>query len=111
MSWNWDDVRKENEERIDYNVQGTVTISTQEYRDLLDRITELKIAGQKEHDDWYSVYKERDSCKEELNKLKEDNIALSEEIKQFKSWLSQNDELALKFFTYKENINHKEETE
>ena len=60
MSWKWN----EDEEVKTYEQSGTVTISTEEYRDLIRRTFELKAAGQKEHDDWYTEYKKR----EELEK-------------------------------------------
>lgn len=65
MSWNW----KEEEERGEYETKGTVTISTEEYRDLISRIYELKSAGQKEHDDWYNEYKKNSELEKKIDAL------------------------------------------
>lgn len=66
MSWNWntDDEVKE------YEVKGTVTISTEEYRDLIEKVAELKAKGQREHDDWYASYRECDELKKQLEASK-----------------------------------------
>ena len=62
MSWSWntDDEVKE------YEVKGTVTISTEEYRDLIVKTAELKAKGQREHDDWYAKYNECEELKKQL---------------------------------------------
>lgn len=70
MSWNW----KEELEEKEYEVKGTVTISTDEYRDLISTISKLQVAGQKEHDDWYQKYTECGKLKTELE-TKEAKIA------------------------------------
>ena len=62
MSWNWNT----EEETKDYGVKGTVTISTEEYRDLIIKVQELKAAGQREHDDWYEEYNENSKLKNEI---------------------------------------------
>lgn len=64
MSWNWN----VEEEKKDYGVRGTVTISTEEYRDLVVKVQELKAAGQREHDDWYEEYKKNSDLKKEIEK-------------------------------------------
>lgn len=62
MSWNWS---TDDEEKV-YDVKGTVTISTEEYRDLIAKVYELKAKGQKEHDDWYEQYKECERLKKDM---------------------------------------------
>lgn len=67
MSWNW----TEELEKKEYETKGTVTISTEEYRDLIAMNYELQHRGQKEHDDWYKEYNERrdfENKYRELNK-------------------------------------------
>lgn len=65
MSWNW----KEDEEKKEYETKGNVTISTEEYRDLIERVQELKAAGQREHDDWYKEYRRADDLDKKVAKL------------------------------------------
>ena len=67
MSWNWN----ADEEKKEYETKGTVTISTEEYRDLIESVQKLKAAGQKEHDDWYEEYNNRKKAEEELKKRDE----------------------------------------
>ena len=65
MSWSWN----ADEEEKEYEVKGTVTISTEEYRDLIERVSELKIKGQREHDDWYNEYKRAEELKKKVDSL------------------------------------------
>ena len=111
MSWNWKDITEEEEKAVEYGVQGTVTISTQEYKDLLNQITKLKIAGQKEHDDWYAVRGERDKYKEESEAKTKTIEALTEEVNTFKTWIAKDDALALKYFKFKDGDKGVEEDE
>lgn len=66
MSWNWNN---DEEEKV-YELKGTVTIGCDEYRDLIRRVEQLKIAGQKEHDDWYKVYSEKGALEKKYEELK-----------------------------------------
>lgn len=66
MSWNWNPIEEEKE----YDTKGTVTISTEEYRDLIRRTYELKTQGQKEHDDWYEQYRECERLKKDMETTK-----------------------------------------
>ena len=70
MSLSW----KEELEEKEYEVKGTVTISTVEYKDLIRTISKLQAAGQKEHDDWYHKYTECEKLKTDLE-TKEAKIA------------------------------------
>lgn len=67
MSWNW----KEEIEKKEYETKGTVTISTEEYRDLIAMNYELQQRGQKEHDDWYKEYKRASELEGSNKKLQE----------------------------------------
>ena len=65
MSFSWKEVLEEPQ----YDSNGTIEISTVEYRDMVKRIYELLAAGQKEHDDWYKAYKELEKAEKRLNDL------------------------------------------
>lgn len=80
-------------EKKEYEVKGTVTISSEEYRDILDNICELKIYAQREHDDWSKEYSRANELKREIEKLNKKIEELNEwfddtpEAKQmFKEW-------------------------
>lgn len=64
MSWSW----KDELEHKEYETKGTVTIGTDEYRDMLSEIYRLQNAGQREHDDWYKEKCRADNLAEELKK-------------------------------------------
>ena len=67
MSWNWNE-REENTKK-EYDVKGTVTISTEEYRDLIEEKEQLWQAGQKEHDSWWEEYKAKNELEKKVSKL------------------------------------------
>jgi hypothetical protein len=80
MSWNW----KEEEEKKEYETKGTVTISTEEYRDLIERVQELKAAGQREHDDWYEEYNRARDLEKKVK-------ALEDKVAEFNAWIDSDD--------------------
>ena len=62
MSWNWNSDIEERE----YETKGAVTIGTDEYRDLIKDVCDLRSAGQKEHDDWYREYNRANDLERKL---------------------------------------------
>lgn len=76
MSWSWNPKEEEKE----YDTKGTVTISTEEYRDLIRETFDLKAQGQREHDDWYAQYKECENLKQQVESLKKAVNAYNEYI-------------------------------
>ena len=70
------------EERKEYSVVGTVTIGTDEYRDLINDKFEAERARQEEHDHWYKCYCEKNKVEEECKKLKEELDKLKKFIKK-----------------------------
>lgn len=65
MSWRW----SEEFEKKEYEVKGTVTIGTEEYRDLIEEVTRLRIAGQREHDDWLAERIRADKLESKIKEL------------------------------------------
>lgn len=74
-----------NEERKKYEVQGTVTISTEEYRDLL----EDKYDALKSRDFYQSKYWEFET---KVKKLEEENKILSIHNEQYKRYIKESGE-------------------
>lgn len=68
MSWNWNE-REDKDQKREYDVKGTVTISTEEYRDLIEEKEQLWQAGQKEHDSWWEEYKAKNELEKKVSKL------------------------------------------
>lgn len=87
MSWNWNE---NNEEKKEYETKGTVTISTEEYRDLITAAIELKAKGQREHDDWYKEYSARTELEGKLKKAEE-------KLQRFEDWMDSDNSLRPKF--------------
>lgn len=83
MSWSW---KEENELVKQYEQAGTVTISTEEYKDLIAQLFKLQFAGQREHDDWYSEMNKRIALEKEVESLKK-------QVDSVNAWLKE-DELA-----------------
>ena len=65
MSWNWERLDEEKK----YPAEGMVTISTEEYRDLISKISRLRELGQKEHDDWNTERRKAESLEERVRNL------------------------------------------
>lgn len=84
MSWNW----KEEEEKKEYEAKGTVTISTEEYRDLIERVQELKAAGQREHDDWYKEYCRAGDLEKKVKALEEKIAEVDKKMALVNEWFS-----------------------
>lgn len=80
------------EEKKTYSVVGTVTIGTDEYRDLLSE----KFEAIKDKDYWYQRYWDTDKAKDlmakELEAMKERVEVLSKQLEQFKRFIKENDE-------------------
>ena len=102
MSWSWKDIDEEQEKKV-YDLQGTVTITTDEYRDLLNEINRLKYAGQKEHDDWYKEYNLRTNLEQKIK-------ALSMHVDEIDAWFDEDDAARTKFKLWKvERMENKED--
>ena len=92
MSWSW---KEENEEIAKkYEQAGMVTISTEEYRDLISQVYKLQAAGQKEHDDWYKEY-------QRANELEKKLQLVEKKLSEFDVWFTQNTVAADDFKAWK----------
>lgn len=90
MSFGWSNEVSEK----DYEIKGTVTISTEEYRDLINEACTLRAKGQKEHDDWYDEYNKRRELESKLSKCET-------KIQEFNDWLNSDDSARTKFKLWK----------
>lgn len=86
MSWNWPD---EPEKKV-YDTKGTVTIGTDEYRDLIEETARLRAAGQREHDDWYKEYRRADDLEKKLK-------AAEKRLAEIEAFFKNNCEASTKF--------------
>jgi hypothetical protein len=71
------------ENKKEYTVVGTVTIGTDEYRDLLTEKFEAERAKEEEHDRWWKCYTEK-------NELEKTNKKLMEELDKYKKFIKKN---------------------
>lgn len=93
MSWNWKDIDEEQEKKV-YDLQGTVTITTDEYRDMFTEITRLKFAGQREHDDFKDQYYKRQELEKKCTEL-------TKRLDELNAWLDEDDAARTKFKLWK----------
>lgn len=75
------------EEKKTYSVIGTVTIGTDEYRDLLTEKFEAQKEKEQEHDRWYSCYCEKRDLQTQYDKLKTQCEKLKEELDRCKAYI------------------------
>ena len=81
------------DEKKTYPVTGTVTISTEEYRDLICGIYEAKAEAERKSSKWYDEYNRAKKLESELVCLKEERDSLAKFVE------SKNDlKLAYKLF-------------
>lgn len=71
-----------NEDRKEYSVIGTVTIGTDEYRDLICEKFEAIKEADRQRSQWYDEYSKRQKLEEENKKLTEKLIKLEKFIKE-----------------------------
>lgn len=71
------------EEKKEYSVIGTVTIGTDEYRDLLTEKFEADREASEQRSKWYEQYSK-------ANKLEEENKKLKEELDKYKKFIKKN---------------------
>lgn len=78
------------ENKKEYSVVGTVTIGTDEYRDLLTEKFEAIKARDEEHDRWYQQYKEAQKYSEECKELKKQVEGLQAKIAKCENFFKKN---------------------
>ena len=74
-----------NEEKKTYSVVGTVTIGTDEYRDLITEKCKAEREADRQRDDWYKEYTR-------AQKLEEKNRELSEKLDSLEKYIKENNE-------------------
>lgn len=79
-----------NENKKEYSVIGTVTIGTDEYRDLLTDKFEAEKRASEEHDHWYKTYCEKTQLQNEYDKLMNECKTLKEELDKLKKLIKKN---------------------
>lgn len=78
------------ENRKEYSIIGTVTIGTDEYRDLITEKFQAIREKEEEHDRWYDQYKETQKYKEECGALKKQVEALKSKIAKCEKFMKKN---------------------
>ena len=81
------------DEKKTYDYKGTVTISTEEYRDLIEDVCQYKREADSERRD-------RWAAQSELNKVKEELKAVNEKLTQYKTFVERNTESRHAFKLY-----------
>lgn len=91
MSWNFKDGE---EVKREYEFSGTVTISTTEYRDLIEDVEKWKRKAEKENSDWHEEYYKRSDLESKLK-------TCEQELSELKDWLDSDESLRPKFRLWK----------
>ncbi len=73
------------DEKKEYGVIGTVTIGTDEYRDLIEEKYEAVREKEEQSSRWYEQYSK-------AQKLEDENKKLKEELNQLRKYIRDNDE-------------------
>ena len=99
MGWNYEE---DEDERKEYPVVGSVTLSTEEYTDLVSALFKARKKADKEHDDWYDEYKEHGKTKDKVKELEERINNLQNRVSEFMEWMiNTRDELLSQFRAWK----------
>ena len=79
-----------------YEFMGTITISCEEYRDLIRTVAELKLTAEREHEDSLQNWSEMSKCKDKIKNLEneiewyEDTVAMKDDyIKEITAQLNE----------------------
>lgn len=72
-----------------YEFMGTVTISCEEYRDLIRTVAELKAIAVEEHDDYINTRIELREAREEIGDLRTDLDFANNELAHLRSQLKE----------------------
>lgn len=86
MSWDFENIQDKKE----YGISGSVTISAMEYRDLIAGVC------QREHDNWYGEYQRTLWLEKKCN-------ALEKELSQIKDWFDFDNDAKTKFDAWVSN--------
>ena len=105
MGWSYDDDMS-NLAASEYS-DGTVSISSREYRSLVEQISETRRLADKEHQDWHDEYYKNSDLEKQIRKLKADLDAVS----QYKDWVKSDETLETKFKLWKLETEEKENEE
>ena len=77
------------ENKREYSVVGTVTIGTDEYRDLLTEKFEAEREKNEWHEKWYTAYCDKGKVEKECEKLREELDRLKKFISKNKSLIDE----------------------
>lgn len=86
------------EERKEYSVIGTVTIGTDEYRDLIEAVKDAQREKDEQSNKWYEQYKK-------ANQLEKENEELKAKLEKYEAFIKQDavkDKFALFLVTFDE---------
>ena len=98
MGWNYE---ADEDERKEYPVVGSVTLSTEEYTDLVAALFKARKKADKEHSDWYDEYTNHGKTKDKVKELEKTVESLKTRNAELMEWLGSNEELLAKFKLWK----------
>ncbi|MBO6272856.1 hypothetical protein J6O48_08780 [bacterium] len=81
------------EERKEYQVIGTVTIGTDEYRDLIEAVKDAQREKDEQSNKWYEQYRK-------ATELEKENAELKERLNKYEMFIGQNEAMKDGFTLY-----------
>lgn len=100
MGWSYKE-DEDDDERKEYPVVGSVTLSTEEYTDLVRALFKTRKKADSEHNDWYNEYKDHETTKKKVKELEERINNLQNRVSEFTEWINTRDELSTQFRAWK----------
>ena len=98
MGWNYE--REDDEPKKEYPSVGVVTLSTDEYRDMMEAIYKARKAADSEHEDWRKEYQKRSDLEDQIKKLEENAETITKKLQELTDWMAA-ENLADKFKLWK----------
>lgn len=83
-----------NEDNKKYTFEGTVEISSREYRDLIEELATAKAESSKSSSDYWRIRSEKDELKSQLDKV-------TAELEGFKRFISSDIEIGKKYMEFR----------
>lgn len=81
------------EEKKEYGFVGTVTISSEEYRDLIERAIDAENDASKQRDKWFEEYKQTEKLRKKLINFEDFLKSKEEAYEMYMAWKTERGDL------------------
>ncbi len=91
------------ETRRTYDFQGQVTISSQEYADLVHDLYEARLEKEKEHNRWYEEYRKNSDLDDSIKELESKVESQERAISHYRDFVNSSDDIKVEYKLYLKN--------